>query len=200
MVCYWPTSLNWQGLIFQRVNLNVYSSTQISEMPTPPLFNRDAPYFVNIFFSFWHPNMATSLFLASFVPLKLHVILSTSLIFVWILPIFVMLMLVSSEIYTVWGWCIVRHVIFYVTLVSLFLLSYSWHQDCWCSMHWWANAEKSTRRQRETRRPLAHLQSWRRKQNPRVTQQCGKRTRWRHPSRPWSNSWPELVFGQGVIG
>ena len=61
----------------------------------PSLFQREAPYFVNIFVPFSHPNLATSLFLASFVPLKLHVILKNSLFFVWILPIFRMLMLAS---------------------------------------------------------------------------------------------------------
>ena len=59
------------------------------------LFQKEAPYFCKYFCPFLHPNLATSLFLASFVPLKLHVILKTSLFLVWILPIFWMLMLAS---------------------------------------------------------------------------------------------------------
>ena len=61
----------------------------------PSLFNREASYFHKYFCTFWHPNLATSLFLASFVPLKFYVILKTSLFFVWILLIFWMLMLAS---------------------------------------------------------------------------------------------------------
>ena len=53
----------------------------IPEMPTL-LFNREAPYFCTYFCPFGHPNLASSLFLASFVPLKVHVILKTSLFFV----------------------------------------------------------------------------------------------------------------------
>ena len=45
----------------------------------PSLFQREASYFCKHFCPFWLPNLATSLFLASFVPLKLHVILKTSL-------------------------------------------------------------------------------------------------------------------------
>ena len=63
----------------------------------PSLFDREAPYFVNIFVQFWHPSLTTSPFLSSFVPLKLHVILKTCLFFVWILPIFWILMLASLD-------------------------------------------------------------------------------------------------------
>ena len=61
----------------------------------PSLFQREAPYFLKHFCPFWHPNLAASLFLTSFVTLMLHVILKTSFFFVWILPIFWMLMLAS---------------------------------------------------------------------------------------------------------
>ena len=46
-----------------------------TEMPTLPILRRRLPIFVNILHPFCHQNLATSLFLASFVPLKLHVIL-----------------------------------------------------------------------------------------------------------------------------
>ena len=61
----------------------------------PPPFQREAPYFCKHFCPFWHPNLATALFLASFVQLKLHVILRKFHIFVWILLIFWPLMLTS---------------------------------------------------------------------------------------------------------
>ena len=61
----------------------------------PSLFNKETPYFCKYFCPFWHPNLAASLFLASFVPLKLLVILKTTLFSVWTLPIFWMLMLAS---------------------------------------------------------------------------------------------------------
>ena len=68
--------------------------TPFIEMPTLPISGGRAPYFCRHFCPFWHLDLATSLFLASFVPLKLHVIMKT-LFFVWILDIFWMLMLAS---------------------------------------------------------------------------------------------------------
>ena len=61
----------------------------------PSLFQREAPYFCKHFYPFWCPNLATSLFLSSFVPLILHAILKISPVNIWILPIFWMLMLAS---------------------------------------------------------------------------------------------------------
>ena len=80
----------------------------------PSIFQREAPYFCKHICPFWHPNLATSLFLASFVPLTFHVILKTSLFFVWILPIFWMLMLASLlKVHTL------RHVQYQRALVAL---------------------------------------------------------------------------------
>ena len=71
------------------------------------LFQGEALCFCKHFCPFWHPSLATVLFLASFVPLKLHVILKTSLFFVWIIPIFWMLMLASLQLWALEHmWCL----------------------------------------------------------------------------------------------
>ena len=67
----------------------------ISQRCQPSLFQGEASYFFGHFCPFWHPNLATVLFVASFVQLKLHVVMKTFLFFVWILPIFWMLMFAS---------------------------------------------------------------------------------------------------------
>ena len=54
----------------------------------PSLFDREAPYFCEHFCLFWLPNLATSLFLAGFVPSKVHVILKTAIIFCLNFPYF----------------------------------------------------------------------------------------------------------------
>ena len=62
----------------------VSKSIGYPEMPTLPISEGGSLFFKH-FCQFWHPNLATSLFLASFVPLELDVILKTSLFLVWIL-------------------------------------------------------------------------------------------------------------------
>ena len=49
----------------------------------PFQFRWGLPFFFKHFYPFWCPNLATSLFRVSFVPLKLHVLLKTFLYFLY---------------------------------------------------------------------------------------------------------------------
>ena len=64
------------------MNFQTYTSTsQLYGDTNPRYLNGTLPIFVNNFVPFDTQIFATSLFLASFVPLKLHVIFKTSLFF-----------------------------------------------------------------------------------------------------------------------